>query len=98
MRGGLDRRESRRRGRRGPLKGRVCGREKSSLPGCSLPAEGRNFSFATAGSGSWRGLPKGTNRWILAGEFLAGPSAPEKLVDVIFTETVEYDCVEIPVV
>ncbi len=92
MRGGLDRRESRRRGRRGPLKARACGREKSSLPGCSLPAERRHFSFATAGSGSWRGLPKGTNRWILAGACLAGPSAPDGSVDVMFTETVEYDC------
>lgn len=98
MRGGLDRRESRRRGRREPLKARACGREKSSLPGCSLPAERRHFSFATAGSGSWRGLPKGTNRWILAGACLAGPSAPEGSVDVMFTETVEYDCAEIPVV
>lgn len=49
---------------------------------------GIRFSFATAGSGSWRGLPKGTNRWILAGACLAGPSGPEVSVDVIFTETV----------
>lgn len=95
MRGGRDRRESRRRGKRGPLKGRACGREKSSLPGCSLPAEGRHFSYATAWPGCWRrGLPKGTNRWILAGACLARPSALEGSVDVMFTETVEYDCTE----
>lgn len=89
MQGGRDRRENRRRGRRESLKGRACGREKSSLRGYSLPAEGRHFSIATAGSSSWRGLPKGTNRWILA-----GPSALEGSVDVILTETVEYDCAE----